>query len=70
MIFIMEIDVNGVKQTIHENSTVTELMTQLDLPAIGVAVAVNQQVISKVKWDETKLIAGDEVIVIKATCGG
>ena len=36
----------------------------------GIAVAINQKVITKKEWTYTSLSEGDKVIVIEATQGG
>lgn len=36
----------------------------------GIAVAVNNQVIPKSKWKETRLSENDKIIIITATAGG
>jgi sulfur carrier protein len=36
----------------------------------GIAVAVNQKVIPRAKWDEQLVNQTDEIIIIKATQGG
>lgn len=51
-------------------ATVAELLEWRGVPAAGVAVAVNDRVVRKVAWDETRLSDGDRVTVITAVCGG
>ncbi len=36
----------------------------------GIAIAVNQQVVSRSQWADFKLKENDEVLIIKATQGG
>ncbi len=68
----MELLVNGDSCEIAANSlTVTELLEQLDVPTIrGVAVAVNDSVVTRSKWDEFCVSEGDRVEIIRATQGG
>lgn len=67
----MDIKLNGnVVQT--KAQTVEELLleTGQDLDAGGIAVAVNESVITKGKWTEQELEKGDRVEIIRATQGG
>ncbi len=67
----MNIKLNGdVVQT--KAQTVEELLreTGQDLEAGGMAVAVNESVITKEKWTEQELEKGDRVEIIRATQGG
>lgn len=50
--------------------TVSDLLTWKEVPATGVAVAVNNRVVRKSQWDETPLKQGDRILVITAVCGG
>jgi len=36
----------------------------------GLAVAVNQEVVPKSKWDDFQLKENDDILIIKATQGG
>ena len=36
----------------------------------NISIAVNEEVISQTKWEETKLKDGDKITIIQATCGG
>lgn len=64
-----KITVNGeVTQTAC--ATVIELASSLQLPERGVALAVNNRVVSRAVWAETVLADGDSVTIIKAAFGG
>lgn len=68
---IMDIKLNGdLVQT--KAQTVKELLREIDqdLEAGGMAVAVNESVVTKEKWTEQELEKGDRVEVIRATQGG
>ncbi|MBQ8224096.1 MAG: sulfur carrier protein ThiS [Bacteroides sp.] len=51
-------------------ATLSQLSQELNLPAAGIAVAVNNRIIPRTEWDAHPLAEGDKVIVIKAVCGG
>lgn len=56
--------------TDSDHITVRDLLALNQLPATGVAVAVNNKVIRKALWDTTLLSDNDNVTVITAVCGG
>ncbi len=67
----MQINVNGKPRDIPGNTTVTGLLSLMDITdKSSVAVAVNMQVISRQKWDQTQLNENDKVLLIEATHGG
>lgn len=51
-------------------TTLTQLSQELNLPAAGIAVAVNNCMIPRTEWDAHLLNEGDKIIIIKAVCGG
>lgn len=48
----------------------TQLSLELNLPATGIAVAVNQRMIPRSEWNSFILSEGMDIIIIKAVCGG
>lgn len=67
----MKIKVNNRDKIMPDNISLTkmlEIVSQKD--SIGIAIAVNQEVIPQTKWEETKLREGDNITIIEATCGG
>ena len=50
--------------------TGSQLHAWKEVPAKGVAVALNNKVVRKSQWDETPLKQGDRILVITAVCGG
>lgn len=65
----MQIIINNEKREVAA-STLDALAKELALPERGVAVAVNNHVITRAAWGETTLNADDNVTVIKAAFGG
>lgn len=47
-----------------------ELSQEFELPSAGVAVAVNQRMIPRTEWKVFTLNDGDNILIIKAVCGG
>ena len=41
-----------------------------DLPATGIAIAVNNRMVPRTEWDSYVLHEGDSILIIKAVCGG
>ncbi len=66
----MTINVNNRAQSISENSTVEKLLQQLNIASNGIAVAINNEIVSKEKWNDTILNNNDQLTIIQATQGG
>ena len=41
-----------------------------NLPITGIAIAVNNRMIPRTGWDTYTLNEGDNILIIKAVCGG
>ena len=41
-----------------------------NLPVTGIAIAVNNRMIPRTEWDSYALNEGDNILIIKAVCGG
>lgn len=65
----MKIIINS-KETETQSQTLQALAEELSLPASGVAMAKNQQMIHREDWGDTALAENDNVLIIKAACGG
>ena len=65
----MKVSINN-KQ--HETQAVNlyELAAQLQLPAKGVAIAIDNELKPRTTWDDTILQEGATITIIKAACGG
>ena len=66
----MIVRVNGEDRTLEDGATVRALVTELDLPEEGVAIAVDGMVVPSSGWDEAPLGVGAEVDVLTAVQGG
>jgi sulfur carrier protein len=66
----MTVTVNGEHRDLADGTTVAALVAGLALPVRGVAVAVNSEVVSRSRWDGTRLQPGDRVEVLSAAQGG
>ena len=66
----MIVTVNGEDRTLTDGATVRTLVTAMDLPDDGVAVAVDGAVVPGSNWDDTPLGAGAAVDILMAVQGG
>ncbi|MDN3596041.1 sulfur carrier protein ThiS [Zunongwangia endophytica] len=67
---MITVNVNNQNHSFKEPVKLLELLEQLNIQASGVAVAINNEIISKLKWEHTLLEEGNKVLVIRATQGG
>ena len=66
----MKVQVNNKEVEIDSSSTLTQLITQLELPSQGIAVAINNKMIPRTEWERFSLQENDNLVIIKAACGG
>ncbi|PZD78104.1 sulfur carrier protein ThiS [Mesonia sp. K7] len=67
---MITVNVNSTHQEISEDTNITQLLAHLHHSGDGIAVAINQEVISKNDWNTTRLVSGDDILIIQATQGG
>lgn len=68
---MIEVLINGEMRLFKHPITVAEMLEILSLPStVGLAIAVNEEVLSRSQWKEILLKPMDKVIIIKATAGG
>ena len=65
----MKLKVN-VEMVEHDVAYLGQLLETMALPERGVAVAVNNTMISREEWKNYSLSEGDNILIIKAACGG
>lgn len=66
----MEIIVNGHKRQLPDGQTLEQLMTEMQTPVQGTAVAVNGKVVKRTDWATFILKDSDDILVISAAYGG
>lgn len=66
----MVVTVNGKPITVDGSITLVQLLLHLSLKDIGIAMAVNKKMIPRTAWNEFALKENDDVVIIKAACGG
>ena len=65
----MKIKVNN-KEIVTGASNLLKLSQELELPQTGIAVAVNNRMLPRTEWEQFVLHENDELVIIKAVCGG
>lgn len=65
----MKLKVNNTEKECSSEH-IQSLLSELNLPDKGIAVAVNKKMVPRAEWASRVLAEGDEIIVIKAVCGG
>ena len=65
----MKIKVNN-KEVETGASNLLILSLELELPQTGIAVAVNNRMTPRTEWEQFVLHENDELVIIKAVCGG
>ena len=67
----MNITINKEPKIIGTDSGLLQLLIDIQLiDQKGVAIAVNDQVITKSNWEQFQLKENDKITIIKATQGG
>jgi thiamine biosynthesis protein ThiS len=66
----VRVTVNGDEHEIAAGSTVADLVAALGLEPRGIAVAVAGEVVTRRRWDDRALSAGEQVEVLSIAQGG
>lgn len=66
----MEIELNGASRQVEGDVSLADLLTRLEVPARGVAVAVNREVVPRRQWADRRLRPHDRVEIVRAIGGG
>ncbi|WP_316789020.1 sulfur carrier protein ThiS [Pedobacter frigoris] len=67
----MKVTVNHKNYVLDDACSVEQMLSVvLQKEAKGIAVAINQSIISKPHWSAQLLKEGDQILLIKATQGG
>ncbi len=67
----MNVFVNRSAVELSEQANILALLEKLEIASPkGIAVAINEQIIRKDRWDSFQLSENDQVLIIKATQGG
>lgn len=66
----MKVKINNQAVELTDGTTVRTLAAERRLPDKGVAVAVNNEMLPREEWAERALNDGDDIVILKAFCGG
>ena len=66
----MKVYVNDECIDLADASTISQLLKQLNMATKGIAVAIDQEIISSNLWDEYQLKEDAQILLIRATQGG
>lgn len=67
----MEIQINNELQTVQPGTTLHDVVFNLlQLNPAGMAIAVNDAIVPKSRWESTILQPKDQLLLIKACSGG
>ena len=61
---------NGFALDVSCETSLSDVLIQLDIKGAGIALALNQCVIPKSQWNKMQLKDGDVVITFNAVAGG
>lgn len=65
----MRVKINS-KEVDTSCRTVAELAAGQGLPAAGVAIAIANEMVPRKDWDSREIKEGDDIVVLRAFCGG
>ncbi|MFI6596859.1 sulfur carrier protein ThiS [Nonomuraea sp. NPDC050536] len=66
----MKVTINGAAHELAEGTTVGQAVRALTPATTGVAVAVNDEVVTRSSWESTALADQDRIEVLTAVQGG
>ena len=67
---MIRIELNGEPHALAEGQCVQDLVDALALTNQALAVAVNREVVPRVRWRERLFAPGDKVDIVRAIGGG
>jgi len=69
-IIFVQLTINGEKREIKESKNLADLIKELDIQAPNFAMALNQQVVPRSKYNSTSIKENDKVEIVHAVGGG
>ena len=66
----MKLVINGEEREFEAVSTLSDLLTQLELKADRVAVELNRELVPRERWGTSQLTSGDKLEVVHFVGGG
>ena len=66
----MELTINGEQRKINKSQNLADLVKELDIEAPNFAIALNQQVVPRSKYESTAIKENDQIEIVHAVGGG
>lgn len=66
----MNVKINNEPAVMADGTTLAQLAAERNLPDRGVAVAVDNAMVPRAEWAGRTLVEGDDIVILKAFCGG
>ena len=66
----MQVAVNGKTQELREGASLSELLVELDLDSVRVALELNRKLVVRKDHAETLLTEGDRIEIVTLVGGG
>ncbi|MBQ2949968.1 MAG: sulfur carrier protein ThiS [Prevotella sp.] len=66
----MKARINNSEREMADGTTIAMIAQAEGLPDRGVAIAVNGEIVQRSAWNEHVINNGDDIIILKAFCGG
>ena len=66
----MELIINGELRKINESQNLADLVKELDIQFPNFAIALNQQVVPRSKYESTAIKENDQIEIVHAVGGG
>tara|TARA_B100000676_G_scaffold232394_1_gene231265 strand:- start:214 stop:417 length:204 start_codon:yes stop_codon:yes gene_type:complete len=66
----LELIINGELRKINESQNLADLVKELDIQFPNFAIALNQQVVPRSKYDSTAIKENDQIEIVHAVGGG
>ncbi|TNJ47097.1 sulfur carrier protein ThiS [Tamlana fucoidanivorans] len=67
---MIKIKVNQCAIDVENNCDVFQLLEKIESPKEGIAVAINNKIVSKPQWSSQTFNDNDSILIIQATQGG
>ena len=62
--------VNEIRIEIEENTTISQLLQKTNTAINGIAIAINNKIVSKTNWETQQFNNNDNTLIIRASQGG
>ncbi len=66
----MNVTINNKQVTIEDGTSLSAISEMYKVPSKGAAIAQNGEIVHREDWNTTFVNEGDDILIIKAFCGG